>query len=383
MRVAVVSRLYRPETAAAAFFLGAVVDALTESGDDVEVITARAPGGAVAPGRERVRGWPVLRDRSGYVKGYVQYTSFDVPLLFRLLLLRRPDVLFVEPPPTTGAVVRIVCALRRIPYVYDAADIWSDAASMATGSSIVVRALRTVERFALRGARAIVTISQQVADRIGALGVTVPSTVTGFGADTSAFAYRAAAVLPEFVYAGSYSTWHGAEIAVEAFAKVSARYPDYRLRVIGNGERNLLESEARRLGVADRVTFEDQIPAAALSDVLSQATASIATLRPGTGYEYAFTSKAYSSLAAGCPVLFAGPGPTGSFIAAAADHQPLGTSVSYDADALAAAMAAAAANPLQPDGRAELATWARREHSLAAVGHRVAAVIHRAAGSDR
>ncbi|MDO5500237.1 MAG: hypothetical protein Q4F67_11230 [Propionibacteriaceae bacterium] len=36
--------------------------------------------------------------------------------------------MIVEPPPTTGLVVRVACALRRTPYVYYAADLWSVAA---------------------------------------------------------------------------------------------------------------------------------------------------------------------------------------------------------------------------------------------------------------
>ena len=143
MRVTLVSRIYRPEPAAASQFLGAVADALAEDGDDVTVLTARPPRRMAVPSsRERVKTFPVLRDRDGYVRGYLPYLSFDVPLAFRLLFARRPDVVFVEPPPTTGAVVRAICALRRVPYVYDAADVWSDAANMATGSSLVITVLR-------------------------------------------------------------------------------------------------------------------------------------------------------------------------------------------------------------------------------------------------
>src|SRR5690606_39527813 len=76
------------------------------------------PRGPARPGRVRVRRARVLRDSSGYVRGYLPYLSFDVPAALRLLTVRRPDVVVVEPPPTTGVVVRLVCALRRVPYVY-------------------------------------------------------------------------------------------------------------------------------------------------------------------------------------------------------------------------------------------------------------------------
>src|SRR5690606_15055811 len=115
---------------------------------EVTVLTSQPPPGAVIddpPGID-VRRAPVLRDSSGYLRGYLPYLSFDIPLFFRILLGRRGDLYLVEPPPTTGAVVRVASAIRRRPYVYDAADIWADAATMVTSNRAVLAALRAVER---------------------------------------------------------------------------------------------------------------------------------------------------------------------------------------------------------------------------------------------
>ena len=74
MRVIVATRIYRPEPAAASLVLGAIADALTARGHEVEVYTVTPPKGLRSmPRAERVRGFPVLRDRQGYVRGYVQY----------------------------------------------------------------------------------------------------------------------------------------------------------------------------------------------------------------------------------------------------------------------------------------------------------------------
>lgn len=377
MRVVIATRIYRPEPSAASFFLGSVADALTASGHDVEVLTAKPlPGQGEASRGERVRTFPVLRDANGYVRGYVQYMSFDIPLAFRLLFARRPAVVFVEPPPTTGAVVRVVCALRRIPYVYDAADVWSDAAGQATSSGLVVRVLRWIERFAMRGAAELVTISQGVVDRVRELGVVTPVDVTGFGADTSVFGYRDAEREKLFIYAGTYTGLHGADILIDAFARFSATHPGYRLRFIGNGtEQASMRERAAELGIEGAVEFVEPVPAAELSPQLSRAVASLATLKPGGGYEYAFTSKAYSSLAAGCPVIFSGPGPTGPFMAEAAKHVPVGVAVDYDADAIADALRLAADTPLSPADRQRVSEWTAAHHSMRAVAERVAARV--------
>ena len=377
MRIAIVSRIYRPEPAAASFFLGAVSDALGARGHDVDVLTVAPPPGLGTGSRgERVRTFPVLRDASGYVRGYLQYLSFDLPLAFRLLTLRRPDAVFVEPPPTTGAVVRVICALRRIPYVYDTADIWSDAASQATDSSAVVRILRWIERFAMRGATNMVTISQGVVDRVRALGVSSPMSVTGFGADTSVFRYSETDTEPVFIYAGTYTGLHGADVLIEAFAQFTATHSGYRLRFIGNGtEQEPMRARAAELGIEDAVEFLGAVPAAELQPQLSAALCSLATLNPDGGYEYAFTSKIYSSLASGCPAIFSGPGPTAPFLHEASLHVRAGEAVDYDPAEIANAMRRIADRPPTPAERRQISDWASEEHSMAAVAGRVADVI--------
>lgn len=371
----IVSRIYRPEPAAASLFLGTVADALMARGYRVDVLTVRAPREQGDGSRgERISAFPVLRDRNGYVRGYLQYLSFDVPLALRLLFARRPDVVLVEPPPTTGAVVRAVCALRRIPYVYDAADIWSDAAGHATDSGLVVRVLRRIETFALRGATALVTISQGVEDRLAALRVTTPVTVTGFGADTSTFSYEQRSIEPLFIYAGTYTALHGADLIIEAFARLRESHPEHRLRFIGNGTgQDEMRARAAALGIAGRVEFRDPVTAADLRPQLAAATASLATLHPDGGYEYAFTSKIFSSLATGCPVIFAGVGPTRTFIDDA--EAPVGTAVGYEVDALATAMRGAADDPLPAPERQALAEWTAAHHSMRATAERVCDVL--------
>ncbi|MFS0911397.1 glycosyltransferase family 4 protein [Microbacterium sp. 179-I 3D2 NHS] len=381
MRVTIVSRIYRPEPAAASIYLGAVADELLAQGEDVDVITASPPRGmAPHPRGERVRTFPVLRDANGYVRGYLPYLSFDIPLAVRLLVARRPDVVFMEPPPTTGIVVRVICALRRIPYVYDAADIWSDAAQLEPVSPVVITVLRAMERFALRGAARIVTISQGVVDRLRLLGIDRPVAVTGFGADTREFPPAFAEPERLFVYAGSYSASHGAEIVVDAFAAFLAHHPGYVLRFIGNGsERPTVESRAEELGVAASVEYLDPVPPAELLPHLAAAVASVATIRPSTVYEYSYASKVFSSLSAGCPVIFAGPGPTAAVLHEANRQVRAGIACAYDAREIADAMTELAARRVAPEQRMALGEWTAEEHSMSAVARRVVDVLRTAA----
>jgi len=381
VRVAIVTRIYAPEPAAAAFALRALAERLRDRGHHVTVVTTAVPSTMTIddePGID-VRRARVIRNRHGYVRGYLQYLSFDLPLALRLLFSHAHDIYVVEPPPTTGAVTRLVLGLRRRRYLYDAADLWSDAVAMETDSRFVRGSLRWVERFALRGAAAVVTISDGVANRIRELDIDTPVVVTGFGADANSFrptGVSSSGPRPEFIYAGSYSPIHGAEVFVSAFAAFSKTHPGYVLRFIGNGtERGRLEAMAAALEV-DRISFEPLVAPRDLAPILASATATLASVRPGTGYEYAFATKAYSSLASGTPVIFSGDGPTSELIDSLSDDGLRGgVATAWDANAVAEAMRAIADAPSTASERAELAAAVNRDYSLVAVADRIAAVI--------
>jgi len=388
MRVIIASRIFSPEPSAASFMLDAIARRFRDEGHDVTVLTTRPPAGIAASNihgitikRARVR-----RDRQGYVRGYLSYLSYDVPLAFRLLATRRADLYVVEPPPTTGAVIRVMAALLRRPYVYDAADLWSDAAQMVTSSRLVIGLLRATELFAIRGAAHAFAISTGLIERLDELNVHTPTTAIGFGVDAGAFHFQPAGEVPAtpaqqvdvptapyLIYPGSYSEWHGAGIFVEAFALLRAEHPELRLLFVGNGaDRPALERRCAELGLApDRVEFREPIEAPRLNTLLANAVVSLASLKPGQGYDYAFTTKIYSSLAAGCPVVFSGTGPTVPFIADADREQAVGVAVPYDVESVAGALRAAIASAPPARQRQSLSDWARERFSI----ERAAAIV--------
>lgn len=375
MRVVIATRIFGPEISAASGILRTWAEEFRDRGFEVTVLTAKPPKGAVIddpPGID-VRRACVKRDKQQYVRGYLSYLSYDIPLAFRLLFSRKADLCIVEPPPTTVAVVRVIAALRRTPYVVRAADYWSEAAELATDSRLILDVLRRVEAWGLRGAKVLFSAHQPLTDRFRAAGIMTPAIPIGFGADTKDFRYNGQLPPepPVFVYAGTHSEWHGAGIFVEAMPQVLQQHPGARLLYYGNGEeREAMQATARELGIDESVEFNAPVPPAELSLILAGATATVASLAPVPANEYALATKAYSSLAAGCPVLFSGPGPTVEFLRDAG-HPQAGVAVSYDVDEAAAAMNAAAFSPLQPADRAELAKWSAREFSLNSIAKRV------------
>ena len=391
MLVTLATRTFTPEPTAAALRLGALARALAAGGDRVRVLTSRlapsvasdarrlADGGVDAgegAGLVEVRRAPVLRDRTGAVRGYLSYLSFDVPLVSRLLTTPRPDVVVCEPPPTTGVAVRLACAARRVPYVYYCADIVSDAAALAGVPGLVVRTVAGLESFALRGARRVIAVSDGVARRardMGARdvavvpnGVRVPEAVatgTPEGFPTCGG--------PVFVYAGTVAQWLAPEVFVDAFERVRARLGDARLVFVGQGSGWDAIAERSR-GVAG----VEMIPAVSAEEAdrwMARATATLASLRPG-GYDYAYPTKILASLAQGTPVIYAGPGQAARDIA----EGELGVACNLNADEVAEAMVGLASGTAAWVGAEGARAWVSAHRSVEASSRAAAAVVRSA-----
>ncbi|WP_420113215.1 glycosyltransferase [Pseudactinotalea sp.] len=371
-RVCVATRIFAPEAAAAAFRLDHLVRALAET-CDVEVLTVRAPEEYEPPPRVRVRRWPVLRDGSGYVRGYLPYLSFDLPLALRLLFTRRPDVVVVEPPPTTGAVVRAVCAMRRIPYVWYAADVWSDAAASTGSSGIVVRVVRAMESWVLRGAAASLAVSDGVADRVRELGAR-DVTVVGNGVDTDVFCPEGESRSDSrtLVYAGTASEWQGADVFVRAMPQVLEQVPDARLVYLGQGS---AMAEISRLAseLPDGVVrVLGSVSPAESAAWLRGAAGALVSIVPGQGYDFAIPTKVFAALGTGTPVLYAGVGPVVEILA----DGDLGESVEHDVDAVAASMAVLLRRTgISSGARSRRADWVLANRSLPATAARAREVV--------
>lgn len=387
MRVTIATRIFHPEAAAAAFRLTALARALAESGHEVVVLTTRSPESSPSSpevfgeGSVRVRRSPALRDATGQIRGYVQYLSFDIPLFFRMLFGRSSDVVVVEPPPTTGMVVRVVCAIRRRPYVYYAADIWSDAAGATGAPGFVVRALRAAESAAMRRARTVIAVNEEVARRVRTLGGHDRVTVVRNGIDTTVFRPDGEIVAtgPIAVYAGTASEWQGAEVFIRALPLVRSTIPDARLVFIGQGSawdelRSIAATEA-----GDAVEFIDTSPPAVAASWLRSARVGLASIRPGQNYEIALPTKVFASAACGTPVLFAGGGEGARFVR----DERTGTAVAYDVDAVAVALTTMLAADPGPDARMELGRSMAQRVGIVGTARSASAVVESVAADIR
>lgn len=383
-----VTRIHLPEPGAASLRLGAIEDELLSRRIPVRVLTSTTPHGTGTTKRGlSVSRWPVLRASDGQLRGYLPYMSFDLPLALRVLFDRPSNVYLVEPPPTTGAVMRVLSTVLRRPYVFYSADVWSDAAEIAGAPRPVTSVVRWLERFALKGAAAVIAVSEGVASRARELGARNIRIIPN-GVDTEIFTPNGPSVTeeekavagvtcPYFVYAGTASEWQGAEIFAEALGKLSGQ--DVQIVFLGQGSswETIKEHAAAlppRTDGSPAVVMLGQQPLEVAARWQAGAQGALVSIRPGLGYDFAYPTKVLSALACGVPVIYAGLGPVTNDLA----DLRLGRAVDYDSDEIARAMGELAElDPrIDADSRHD---WVVANRSTAAVGAKVADLLEEVA----
>ncbi|WP_353112150.1 glycosyltransferase [Microbacterium sp.] len=376
-RVAIATRVYVPEATAASFRMEALANALAQDAD-VTVLTTRPPtSGTSEPvgAGPRVKRARVLRDRSGAIRGYVQYLSFDIPLFFRLLATPS-DAIVAEAPPTTGLMAVLAGLLTRRPVVYYPGDVWSDAVASMKAPRPVIAVMTALEGFVLRRSRRSLAVSGEVAERLAALGGHAERVIeVGNGIDTGVFSPAVTAPEtdhPYFVYTGTMSEWQQPEVFIRALALLDDERVE--LRFFGQGS---VEAELRRLAeeiVPGRVHFGGVVSPADSARWIRGAVAALVSIVPGIGYDFARPTKTYAAAAVGTPVLFAGARTGGDLVRDAG----LGEATSFDAEDVATAMSGLlgqAADGVTESRRGARVGWAAENASLQTVGRRAADVV--------
>ncbi|MFF2389863.1 glycosyltransferase family 4 protein [Agromyces sp. NPDC058104] len=387
-RVVLATRLFAPEVSAGAFRLRALTRSLLGRAASVRVLTTTPP--STAPqGREEQPGleisrFPVLRDSGGNVRGYVQYLSYDIPLFFRLLVSRY-DLAVAEAPPTTGIVVAAISALRRRPYAYYAADVWTDGVAAIGAPRFVVAAIRWLEGVTMRHASTVLSISDEVTERIASFGVDPERIATvGNGIDTEVFnpdGEVGGDGTRYFVYTGTMSEWQGAEVFIRALELVRERVPDVRLRFFGQGS---AEAQLRALATQtapEAITFGGVVPPEQSAEWIRGAVGALVSIAPGLGYDFARPTKTYAAAACGTPVVFAGSDASSG--AALVREHGLGVHAAFTPESVAEAMLELLGEhgtERAAQGRRARAAWIETNASLRAVGDAAADAVLRPLG---
>ena len=194
----------------------------------------------------------------------------------------QPDVIQAHSPILNGYPALSAARQFGIPLVYEIRAFWEDAAvdqGTTQENSARYRAIQKLETALCRRADAITTICQGLADALIARGIPrqkvgiVPNAV-----DPSRFKTMSApdpSLVKKFDlegktvlgFIGSFYTYEGLALLIDAMPALLASHPDLRLLLIGGGQdEQQLRARARQKGLEGKVIFTGRIPHA---DVLA------------------------------------------------------------------------------------------------------------------
>ncbi len=188
----------------------------------------------------------------------------------------KPDIIHAH-SPVLNAVPALQAGHRRgLPVVYEIRAFWEDAgASHGTGREMGprYRLIRTLETAAVRRADAVTVICEGLRGDLVARGIPAEKvTVIPNAVDLAEFPEAPArdpALAAELGLAdkavlgflGSFYSYEGLHLAIEAMPAILAARPDARLLLVGGGPENEnLRAQAQRLGLADKVVFTGRVP---------------------------------------------------------------------------------------------------------------------------
>src|SRR6267378_5483940 len=331
MRILLLNLYYPPDTSATAKVARTVVDALIPR-HKVTVLYGRPSYDPT----ER-RGWRLYQsemaglariirtgstdfprfDMKRRVLNYLSYVALAVP---RALFVPCDAVLAMTDPPFCGIVGAFVAMLKSKPYVYNIRDMYPD---MAVGGSLVepgllARIWEKMHRWALRRAKRVVVLGEDMRARIVAKGV-APSRIVIVRDGVEIFPTNTPLPAPDpevvrairgnfsfvLLHAGNLGFYGAWNTLVSAARGLSS--DGVGLVFVGDGAQRA-EMEAAAAG-AGNIRFLDFFPAAKISSVQAAADAHVVTVKRGLE-GVVVPSKMYGILAAGKPIMAVAPNET-------------------------------------------------------------------------
>jgi glycosyltransferase involved in cell wall biosynthesis len=331
MRILLLNLYYPPDTSATAKMAATVVDALTAK-HDVTVLCGRPSyepaerrpwrlwqterTGRVTILRVGSTDYPRFRMRQR-VLNYLTYVALAVP---RALFVPCDVVLAMTDPPFEGIVGAFVALLKRKPYVYNIRDLYPDMAlgGGLIGPGLLARAWERLHCWALRRARRVIVLGDDMRERITAKGVDAACiAIVRDGAAINPQSAVAPELDPEVIrtirgdfrfvllHAGNIGFYGAWETLLAGARALEA--DGIGLVFVGDGaERDRLVAQASGCSA---VRFLPFFPASKIPSVLAAGDAHVITVKPGLE-GVVVPSKLYGILAAGRPVLVVAPSNT-------------------------------------------------------------------------
>ncbi len=344
MRIRFVTLYYPPEVGAAQRRIADLVMRLARRGHTVTVLTGfpNYPSGKKPDGyrkkifmRESDGPVTILRvphyiaPNRGVFRRLLIHLTFALSASLYTLMMKRDDIIYLESPPLFNGFIGLTAKwFRRVPYLFNVADLWPQTAvelGLLKSRAVIAISLFLERRF-YRGAERILAITEGVRDHILAKGYPaerVPLITNGVdpevfsetvAPDGEVLSYRRGDNLL-VVYAGTQGLIYALDTLLDAARQV--RDEAFHFLFIGDGaDKDRLMSLAAD-GHLTNVTF---LPSRVQSDmpaVFRAADLAVIPLRDRPVSQAIMPVKCFEMMAAGVPLVLAARGEMARHVAAA------------------------------------------------------------------
>ena len=327
MRILAIYKYYWPDTTPYARILKAILEHWVAQGHEAAVLTAQPGYNDIRhprqPWRETIGGVDVRRLRivrerkRSLPHRLLSFVTFLGQAIWHACTGPRPDLIIVNPHPPVlmGLTVRLIKALRGVPFIYHCQDIHpeSSAAMGHIRRRWLYDLLLRVDTASCRAAGLIVTLSDDMMATLVNRGldrgkiVVINNFILGEEEAVAGGAPFLPSVIPGaadafvLLFAGNIGRFQGLEHFVHT-ARLLADRPDIRFLFMGEGaakpDLQALAGELR-----DRtIFFCPYQPLAVARQAMAEADLALVSLGRGV-YRVAYPSKTMMCLAAGVPVL--------------------------------------------------------------------------------
>ena len=302
------------------------------------------------------RVWTHLAPNRGVLRRTLNFVSFIPTAALRGLRLGPFDVVISTSPQFFCAVgAWVYTRLRRTPWVFELRDLWPESipAVGAMGKSFILRALGLLEMRMYRDASAVVCLTQGFIKSLMSRGIDssklffVPNgIVPAFWESASREDSRKQLDLDDdnvlASYVGTIGMAHGLVTVLAAAARLHVIAPKVKVLIVGDGaELDNLRAAAERDGLSN-VRFTGMVSRDRVPAILAATDLALVTLKPSDVFKTVLPSKMFEAMAARCAIVLGVDGEARATL----ERADAGMAVKPgDADALAGAIAALAADP--------------------------------------
>jgi glycosyltransferase involved in cell wall biosynthesis len=275
---------------------------------------------------EEMDGIRVVRMKSyitpnrGVVRRALDFASFMFTGWWAALTETRPDVICANSPQFLTAVAGWgAAAMRRVPFVFELADLWpaSISAVGAVKPGMMLRLVEKLELFLYRRAAAVVALTEAFKINLVSRGIAadkIAVVVNGVDLRRYAPAPRDQVLAGKWGltgkftvgYVGTHGMAHGLSNVLDT-AEHLADQSDICFVLVGAGaEREALIAEAKQRGLTN-VIFAPMQPKASMPKVWGVIDVALVHLRNDPVFAGVIPSKIFEAMAMGRPVLLSAP----------------------------------------------------------------------------